>query len=500
MQKKQKHRVRSVTVQIDPNAVNAVFRPLIDCKKRYLVLYGGAGSGKSFFLAQRYLLRLLAGGHNILAVRKVARTNRDSTFALFRQVIAQWKLNDYFSVRESDCRIRCTLNGSSVIFAGLDDVEKLKSITFENGVLTDIWIEEASEVEEGDFNQLDVRLRGGTGQKQICLSFNPISANHWLKRRFFDRRDEKAMVLHTTYRDNAFLDEGYRSLLEGYRTSDPYYYDVYCLGQWGVFGRTVFDAHAVNRRISQLSGHPQRGRFSFATRFDSLAQQLRIEDESIQWESAPDGEISIYAEPENGVPYVVGADTAGEVSDFFAAQVLNNVTGAQVAVLHSAFDEDVFAKQLYCLGQYYHRALIGIEANFSSYPIRELERLGYEHQAVRMTEDSFTHAPKKSFGIRTTAQTRPVMLAGLVREVRENSELLFDPATLMELLTFVRNEHGRPEAQSGSHDDLVMALAIAHYIRPQQESEKQIVRLHQAALPQELQTDDDRTGNGVMMW
>lgn len=89
MQKKQKHRVRSVTVQIDPNAVNAVFRPLIDCKKRYLVLYGGAGSGKSFFLAQRYLLRLLAGGHNILAVRKVARTNRDSTFALFRQVIAQ---------------------------------------------------------------------------------------------------------------------------------------------------------------------------------------------------------------------------------------------------------------------------------------------------------------------------------------------------------------------------------------------------------------------------
>lgn len=500
MQSAGKSRVRSVTVQVDPHAVNEVYRPLIGCNKRYLVLYGGAGSGKSYFLAQRYLLRLLSGGRNVLAVRKVARTNRDSTFALFRQVIAQWQLGRFFSVRESDCRIRCNLNGSSVIFAGLDDVEKLKSVTFENGVLTDIWIEEASEIAESDFNQLDVRLRGGKSEKQICLSFNPISANHWLKRRFFDRRDENAAVLHTTYRDNAFLDESYRALLERYKTSDPYYYDVYCLGQWGVFGRTVFDAHAVNRRLSQLEDEGKRGRFLFETRFDPQAQQQRVDDPTIRWQEAPDGEIVIYAPPEEGVPYVIGADTAGEGSDFFAAQVLDNRTGAQAAVLHSAFDEDVFARQLYCLGRYYNSALIGIEANFSSYPIRELERLGYENQAVRITEDSFTHAPKKSYGVRTTAQTRPVMLGELVREVRDRPENLVDRATLSELLTFVRNERGRPEAQSGSHDDLVMALAIAHYIRPQQEREMRVVREHRTVLPPELQTESDTTGNGVMTW
>lgn len=500
MQSAVKQRVRSLTVQVEPGAVNEVYRPLFGCKKRYMVLYGGAGSGKSYFLAQRSLLRVLAGGRNFLVVRKVARTNRDSTFALFRQVIARWGLDKYFSVRESDCRIRCMLNGYSVVFAGLDDVEKLKSITFENGVLTDIWIEEASEIAESDFNQLDIRLRGGKAKKQICLSFNPISANHWLKRRFFDRRDENAAVLHTTYKDNAFLDESYRALLEGYRDSDPYYYDVYCLGLWGVFGKTVFDAHAVNRRLSEVKEPLKRGRFTFSVRFDQSLQQQRIVDTEIGWEDAPDGEIAIYALPEQRAPYVIGADTAGEGSDFFAAQVLDNRTGAQTAVLHSAFDEDVFAQQLYCLGQYYNRALIGIEANFSSYPIRELERLGYERQAVRMTEDSFTHAPKKSFGVRTTAQTRPVMIAGLVREVRDNPKQLKDRATLLELLTFVRSERGRPEAQSGSHDDLVMALAIAHYIRPQQTNETQNTPKRRSVLPPELQTEPDTAENGVMEW
>ena len=244
----------------------------------------------------------------------------------------------------------------------------------------------------------------------------------------------------------------------------------------------------------------KRGRFTFSVRFDQSLQQQRIVDTEIGWEDAPDGEIAIYALPEQRAPYVIGADTAGEGSDFFAAQVIDNRTGAQTAVLHSAFDEDVFAQQLYCLGQYYNRALIGIEANFSSYPIRELERLGYERQAVRMTEDSFTHAPKKSFGVRTTAQTRPVMIAGLVREVRDNPKQLKDRATLLELLTFVRSERGRPEAQSGSHDDLVMALAIAHYIRPQQTNETQNTPKRRSVLPPELQTEPDTAENGVMEW
>ena len=186
-------------VTIPRGAFNPLFRPyLTDNTHRYLILYGGAGSGKSVFAVQRFLYRLLTLPLcNILVVRAVAATNRDSTYALFRQVISKWGLSELFSCKDSDLRISCA-NGNSVIFKGLDDTEKLKSITFPKGELTDIWIEEASEILEEDFNQLDVRLRGKGAHKQMVLTFNPVSVLHWLKLRFFDRKDPRALVLKST--------------------------------------------------------------------------------------------------------------------------------------------------------------------------------------------------------------------------------------------------------------------------------------------------------------
>ncbi len=488
-------------MELAEGCINAKYRPYVDCTSRYLICYGGAGSGKSYFLAQRYILRLLARKKcNLMVVRRVQRTNRDSTFALLRQVIRSWKLEEWFRVTETEMRIVCEPNGNSVIFVGTDDPEKLKSVTFAGGELTDVWIEEASELRESDFNQLDLRLRGGNSEKQMCISFNPISANHWLKHRFFDHRCRDAVVVHSTYRDNAFLDEGYRAVLEGYRESDPYYYEVYCLGQWGVFGRTMFDARAVQRRLAALTESGVRGRFEFETMTDPVRKERVIRDESVVFREEDAGEIVLYRPPEEDAAYVIGADTAGEGSDFFAAQVLDNRTGEQVAVLHSAYDEDVFAKQMYCLGVYYRRALIGIEANFSTYPIRELERLGYERQYVREAEDSFTHRLTESFGVKTTAVTRPLMLAALVQVVRDQTDTLTDRATLEEMLTFVRNAKGRGEAQSGAHDDLVMALAIAHYIRPQQVQWVEKEKAQKKILPPELTTEDEKWENGVMVW
>jgi phage terminase large subunit len=121
---------------------------------------------------------------------------------------------------------------------------------------------------------------------------------------------------------------------------------------------------------------------------------------------------------------------------------------------------------------YYNTALIGAETNFSTYPVRELERLRYPKQYVRETEDSYTHKPKQAYGFRTDNKTRPAAIAALVAEVRERAEQLHDRATLEEMLTFVRNEAGRAEAEAGAHDDCIMALAIAHYIRPQQRTER----------------------------
>lgn len=147
---------------------------------------------------------------------------------------------------------------------------------------------------------------------------------------------------------------------------------------------------------------------------------------------------------------------------------MNNITGSQVAVLVREFDEVEFTRQLYCLANYYNQALVGIEANFTTYPIKELDRLGYDKQFVRETEDTYTHKKKKSLGFKTTRVTRPLILGALQKIVTEDTYLINDRYTLEEMLTFTRNERGRPEAEDGSHDDMVMALAIAYYCRSQQ--------------------------------
>lgn len=399
---------------------------------------------------------------NILVTRSVGNTNRDSTFALFKQIIAKWGLQQLFKINESDLRITC-LNGNSAVFKGLDDTEKLKSITFTKGELTDIWMEEASETLEADFNQLNIRLRGKGTKKQIVVSFNPIDVNHWLKKRFFDRKDKDIKIIHTTYKDNRFLDDDYVNLLESYKDTDPYYYMVYCLGQWGVYGKTIFNAQNVSERISTAPKPVKRGMFDFD--YDGL------EISNIRWHDDPDGFIKIYKEPFKGRPYVCGGDTAGDGSDNFTGQMLDNVTGEQVATLKHQFDEDIYAHQMYCLGMYYNTALIGIETNFSTHPVKELVRLRYPRQFTREREDTFTNNIIKAYGFITEKKTRPTAIAGLVTVARENISLINDTDTLDEMLTFVRDEKGKPTAQKGAHDDLIMGLAIAHYIRNQQSFE-----------------------------
>ena len=173
---------------------------------------------------------------------------------------------------------------------------------------------------EEDFNQLDVRLRGKGTHKQMVLTFNPVSVLHWLKRRFFDRQDPRALVVKSTYKDNCFLDEDYKVTLESYKATDPYYYSVYCLGEWGVLGQTIFDAQKVTERLSQLAGPVKRGEFVFSTWYNSQSNEVLIDNSTIKWVDSPTGPIQIYQEPAPGEAYVIGADTAGEGSDFNVAR------------------------------------------------------------------------------------------------------------------------------------------------------------------------------------
>ncbi|MFA4854199.1 MAG: PBSX family phage terminase large subunit [Candidatus Omnitrophota bacterium] len=448
-----------------PEMTNPKFYPLFENQDRYLVLVGGGGSGKSVFAAQKVVRRTIEEkGHRFLVVRKVAKTLRESAFAEVRAIISDWGLMKLFNINKSDLHITCK-NGNEILFAGLDDVEKLKSIF----KVTNVWIEEASELEISDYRQLDIRLRGQSKwYKQMIFSFNPIYKGHWLEGEFVNidwtAKRDNCTVNHSTYKNNKFLDPAQTEVLESFKESDPYYYSVYCLGEWGVLGKTVFDAQVVTKRISQLRDKKPLKQGFFIYKYENE----KIVDESIQWVEDSGGYIKIFEDVQKGYPYVIGGDTAGEGSDNFTGQVLNNVTAIQAAVLKHQFDEDLYSKQMYCLGKYYNNALEGIETNYSTYPVKELERLGYNRQYTREHVDTFTGALKKSYGFRTDKLTRPLVLANLVQLVREHPGLFNDIETLEEMLTFVRNEKGKPEAQSGKTDDLIIGLAIAHHIRTQQ--------------------------------
>lgn len=454
-----------INVNISKKVFNDKYLPYLDNEDRYLLFFGGGSSGKSYFIVERYIYKILKNKMNLLVVRQTGATNRNSTFALFKQVIKAWNLSSLFEI--TDLRIRCK-NGNEIIFSGLDDVEKLKSITFENGELTDIWVEEATETQEADINQLKVRLRGGNSKKQMVLSFNPIDINHWIKRHFIDSK--LATVVHSTYKDNKFLTKEDIETLEAFKEIDEYYYNVYCLGQWGVLGKTVFDARAISKRLQVIPKPLKTGYFTY--KYDGLKIS------KIQWVNDPNGYIKIYKVP--NVPkqtkYCIGGDTAGEGSDYFTGHILDAKTGEQVAVLKKQFDPDLYVKQMYCLGMYYSStdlngkkepALIGIEANFDNYPIMELQRLGYTRQYVREKIDTYTGATEKRFGFKTTVLTRPTVISYLIQIVRDYTYLLNDKDTLEELLTIIRNEKGRIEAPEGGHDDQMMGLAIAHEVKKQ---------------------------------
>lgn len=448
---------------------NEKYIPLYKNQSRYLVLMGGGGSGKSIFAGRKILHRTVSEtGHRFLVVRKVARTLRESCFKqLIGQISAHYEYSEW-SINKTDMTIKYK-NGNEILFAGLDDVEKLKSIYN----ITGIWIEESSEIEPTDFRQLDIRLRGETkNYKQIIFSFNPVDINHWLKKEFFDTQKQDSTSVHSTYKDNRFLDDEAIKVLESFKETDPYYYTVYCLGQWGVLGQSIFDKNKVSQRLSEVRSVGHKTGY-FAYDYDGLKIT------NIKWVEDQQGYIKIFKDRTTLYPYVIGADTSGEGSDKFVGQVIDNTSGEQVAILRHQFDEDMFAKQLYCLGMYYNTALIGVETNFSTYPINELQRLDYPRQYIREVEDSITHKIEMKYGFKTTSLTRPVIIAELVKIVREHVELFNDATTLEEMLTFARNEKGRPEATEGAHDDCVMAMAITYYIRDQQDAKPREASIQQ---------------------
>ena len=234
---------------------NPCFKEVDRSTKRYIVMKGSAGSGKSVDTAQNYILRLMQDkGRNLVAMRKSDITNRDSTFAELTSAIYRMfgdKAEQYWTINKSPLKLTCKANGNQIIFRGMNDDkqrEKLKSITFQKGKLTDVWLEEATEFTQADVEIIDDRLRGELppGQfYQIRMTFNPVNKNHWIKKVFFDISDPNVLTHHSTFETNRFIDEAYRARMERRKQVDPEGYMIYGLGEWGEIGGLILSNYIV---------------------------------------------------------------------------------------------------------------------------------------------------------------------------------------------------------------------------------------------------------------
>ncbi|HDY89324.1 MAG TPA: PBSX family phage terminase large subunit [bacterium] len=240
--------MRQIDIKIKKNVFNEVYIPFLEDGTRTQIFFGGASAGKSqFIVGQRVVWDLLKGKRNYLIIRNVARTSRTSTFNQVRQVIADWGVGHLFKINLSEMTITCATL-CQALFEGLDNVEKLKSIIPERGVITDILFEEATEGALEDIKQLQKRLRGRSSvPKRMVLVFNPILRSHWIHQEYFEGRfndgdrlyrDDGLLIHHSTYKDNRFLELDDIAELE--KETSSYHYNVYTLGHWGVLGGVIF--------------------------------------------------------------------------------------------------------------------------------------------------------------------------------------------------------------------------------------------------------------------
>lgn len=290
--------------------------------------------------------------------------------------------------------------------------------------------------------------------KQEFLAFI-TSKDDWINERLQWLKDEKHLDAEQLY--------WYWNKYDKYLNKDLIKQEYPCTPKEAFLlsGKNVFDVQKILFRLEHIPRAIKVGYFLYD--YDGL----RITN--IRWKNDRSGYVRIYQLPNTPMvtKYCIGGDTAGDGSDYFTGHVLDARTGIQVAAVKHQFDADQYTRQMYCLGAYYKWALIGIETNFDTYPIRELRRLGYPNQYVREAVDQYTGKLEKKFGFKTTSLTRPAAISRLIEIVREHTDTINDRDTLEELLTIIRNEQGRVEAPAGGHDDQMMGLAIAHEVKGQ---------------------------------
>jgi phage terminase large subunit len=234
---------------------NSVFKEFNQTKCRYRLAKGSAGSGKSVDIAMDYILKLSDlkyKGANLLVVRQTEASHKDSTFAELIGAINRMGLQAFWSYTTTPLSLTCKATGNGIIFRGFNDMrarDRVRSITFPQGKLTWVWCEEATELQESDVDILDDRLRGELENPnlyyQMTFSFNPVSAQHWIKRKYWDYESDDIFKCHSTYRDNRFIDEAYHKRMLMRKEQDPEGYRIYGDGEWGEAGGLILHNYAI---------------------------------------------------------------------------------------------------------------------------------------------------------------------------------------------------------------------------------------------------------------
>lgn len=215
-------------------------------KGRYRVCKGSRASKKSKTTALWYIVNMMKyPDANLLVVRKVFRTLKDSCFTELKWAINRLGVSEFWDIKESPLEMTYRHTGQKIYFRGLDDPLKVTSITVEKGYLCWLWIEEAYEIgNENDFNMLDETIRGACPEnlfKQITLTFNPWNEHHWIKKRFFDSPDNETLAMTTNYLCNEWLDDADRKVFETMKVNNPRRYNVAGLGNWGIVEGLIFE-------------------------------------------------------------------------------------------------------------------------------------------------------------------------------------------------------------------------------------------------------------------
>lgn len=241
---------KETTVHL-PDIIGAGYGEFWRSRKRYRVVKGGKASKKSATTALWYIYHLMKyPGANLMVVRNVMTTHRDSTMAQLKWAIKRLNAERWWDATKTPLEMTCKLNGNKILFRGMDNADKLASTTVDNGYLCWLWLEEAYEIaRELDFDKLDYSVPRGEVPaplfKQTTITFNPWSNTHWLKKRFFDDPPEDALVMTTNHMCNEFLDETDRAMYRQMKEKNPRKYAVVGLGEWGVSEGLVYENWTV---------------------------------------------------------------------------------------------------------------------------------------------------------------------------------------------------------------------------------------------------------------